>query len=99
MASKSKYFDSYKMYVLHVYGNGESFYKLGITYRKVSVRFDSKECMPYKYDIVKIIERKNQLDKDSARYIFSLEKRFKRIKSKTQYVPKIDFGGMYECFK
>lgn len=99
MAVKSRYFDSYKLYVLRMYNDLEYFYKVGITYRKISVRFDSNECMPYNYDVIKLIEVKDQSDKIGARHLYDLEKRFKRIKSNKQYTPLIPFGGMYECFK
>ena len=48
--------------------------------------------MPYDYEIVEIIES------DDGSYIWNLEKELHAQHSKYKYVPKIEFGGMYECF-
>jgi hypothetical protein len=39
LASKSKYFDSYKVYIIRCFNEDEEFIKIGKTYRTVSLRF------------------------------------------------------------
>lgn len=89
-ASKSKTFDSFKLYVIKCYNDSETFYKIGRTYNKLTKRFSQ---IPYKVEIIKIITSKD------GGYIFELEKRLKRKYKHLKYLPKIKFGGMYECFK
>lgn len=98
-AQTSKHFDSFKVYLLDVKGENERFFKIGLTYRRVSVRFDSEECLPYSYKIINIKESTGRTDKVGAKRIFDMEKRFKRMYIKSQYIPSIEFGGMYECFE
>lgn len=81
-------------YIIHCFSENESFFKLGITYNNVKIRYKNKTLMPYNYKIVKIITSSN------LSYIWNLEKRFKRLKLTQHYVPNISFNGSStECFK
>lgn len=92
---RSRKFDSYKVYVLKCYNDDEIFYKIGRTYQKVERRFGEKRAMPYNYEILNIIEN------EDGNYIFDLENKLLRLhhKNKLKYMPKIEFGGQFECFK
>ena len=80
-------------YIIKCWKNEEVFYKLGITYRSVKTRYNNHN-MPYNFEIVK------EVVSDDLEYIWDLEKRFKKFKLKTKYLPKIKFpGSKYECFK
>jgi len=87
--NNSKFFDSFKLYILKITGNKESFYKIGITYRTIKYRFKN---LPYNYDVVEIFTN------DDGNYIWDLEKELHKKNKKHRYTPKIEFGGMQECF-
>lgn len=81
-------------YIIKCYNDTEEFYKFGITSTTTKKRYSHKEHMPYKFEILKEI-----VSNDLA-YIWDLEKRFKRLKSKHRYVPLLKFNGSStECFK
>jgi len=93
MAEKSKYFDSYKMYIIRCWNEEEEFYKVGRTFLTVARRFKDKKEMPYNYDIIQIRESYDGLR------ICCLEKAFKRENKENRYKPKNYFkGGHTECF-
>jgi hypothetical protein len=92
-AEKSKFFDSFKVYLIRCYNENEEFYKLGKTFRTLSGRFFNCN-MPYNYEIIKIFESKTD-----GRYISELEKKLQKQNKKDKYVPEIKFNGMHECFK
>ena len=86
----SKYFDGYKVYVLKLFNEGETFYKIGKTYNPVWLRF-SRGQIPYEYSVVKIFE-------GSARYICELEQKLLNLNTEYRYSPKLHFAGNQECF-
>ena len=88
----SKYFDSYKVYILKCWNDEEEFYKIGRTFLTVERRFRSNK-LPYSFktEVVYISE--------DAKYICDLEKELKYKNKNSKYLPKIVFEGMYECFK
>jgi len=90
-ANRSKNFDSFKVYIIKCWNNEEEFYKIGRTFLKVNKRFRCKTTMPYKFEIIDIIE-------GSARMIYNLENQLKKVNKNNKYIPKITFEGMYECF-
>ena len=92
---RSKKFDSYKVYILKCWNESELFYKIGRTFQSVSQRFHGYNEMPYNYEVLQIIENTN------GDYIFDLENHLHRLhhQNKLKYIPLIEFGGMYECFK
>ena len=49
-------------------------------------------CIPYKYKILKVINKNTE-------YIYNLEKRFNRIFKQYKYKPLKQFSGQNECFK
>lgn len=85
-------------YIIKCYGNNEEFYKLGITFRSVELRYGKKKkgtgsLLPYQYEIIKEI-KSNDLE-----YIWKLEKRFKLKKRNQKYTPLIKFpGSTTKCF-
>lgn len=78
------------VYFIKIFNQTEIFYKVGITYRNVKVRFAN---IPYKYEI---LNTKTSYD---CELIYNIEKRFKKIYQKQTYNPLIKFGGFTECFK
>ena len=88
-ASKRLEHFSPKLYVLRLYNNSESFIKIGITFTSIHKRFVSK--LPYDYEILTFIE-------GSAEFIFEEEKRLHNLLKGNKYIPKLRFGGMYECY-
>ena len=98
MAKRSKNKDSYKLYVIEVDGNGEHFYKVGLTFKTIKQRFarskDGKG-MPaaYEYKILR-----TYID-ESADDLDDMESHLKHILRKDHYRPLIKFGGhATECF-
>jgi len=89
---KSKWFESYKIYVLRCWNETEEFYKIGRTFTTIKRRFQDKNAMPYNYEILKVYESKD------ARYICELELELKTINKQFKYIPIIKFNGREECF-
>lgn len=80
-----------KLYIIECFNNEEKFIKIGITSRSLKERFGGKE-MPYNYKIIMIYEY-------SPEIIWDFEKELHKLYSKDyQYIPKIPFNGMYECY-
>lgn len=79
-------------YILKCSGNGEEFYKVGITSRKIRERYSNEKQMPYEYKI-------EFLHYADAGFIWDLEKSVHGILRKFHVVPSIYFGGHFtECF-
>lgn len=82
------------MYIFELTGNGEKFLKLGVSVniknRIAAIKHASKQI--YTIKVLKHIT-------NTVEYCYKLEKRFKRKIKHKSYIPKIPFGGMYECFK
>ena len=97
LAQKSKHFDSFKIYFIKCYDEDEVFYKIGITYNKIDIRF-VPSSLPYQYEVINIKEIKDINDKEGARMIYDMENRFKRFHKSHRHIPKKEFGGMTECF-
>lgn len=89
----SKYFDSFKVYILKCYSikNKETFYKIGKTFQTIDRRFQSKREIPYKWKLIKVFI-------GESREMSELETKLKNINKNNKYLPKIKFAGMYECF-
>lgn len=79
------------LYLIECYNDYERFSKIGITTKKLSERFPTDFAMPYKYDLVHLFES----DGDT---VWELEKLLHQEYRDIQYLPKIAFGGRYECF-
>lgn len=91
-AKDSVHFDSFKVYIIRCWNDEEEFYKIGRTYVNLYKRFSGKR-MPYNYEVV------HKIIFDNSRDCFNKETELKRIHKKYKYLPKIKFGGMYECFR
>lgn len=84
------------MYILRFNGNNEVFLKFGVAIDLVrrldKLRTDSKNL----YDI-QLVKQVNS----NVKYCYELEQRFKKKiwRKRRTYIPKIEFGGMWECFK
>lgn len=91
MAKTSKYFDSFKVYILECSNNEEMFLKIGKTYNTTSKRFSGKK-MPYNFKIIKEVIFNN--GKECCEYEKQLHKAFINFR----YFPKIKFSGDNECF-
>jgi len=79
------------MYIIKCFNEGEEFYKIGKTFKDVEARFKNKEKMPYMWEIIKVIH-------GNALQISELENKLQQLNKEFKYIPKIDFGGKYECF-
>ena len=83
-----------KLYIIKCYNNKEIFYKIGITNKKtIKERFYHKSLMPYNYEIIKVIE-----SKDDPIFIYNLERTLHVLHSKVKYTPLNKFVGSTECF-
>lgn len=91
-SQKSKNLTSYKLYFIKCWDENESFYKIGITFVKISDRFNCFRRMPYKYKIIKVIKS------SSCEKIYNLEKKYHLQHKIFKYIPKKDFHGKHECF-
>ena len=89
--SKSKHFDSFKIYIIKCWNEEEEFYKIGKTYNTVKRRFKSKIKMPYNYEIIETIV-------GESREISTLEKELQKLNYEFKYETKILFKGNNECF-
>lgn len=88
-AEISKYFDSFKVYILFLSNDKEHFYKVGRTYLKTSHRASH---IPYNTTVIYEIIDTN------PKIIFDLEIELKRKYKFYKYLPEIKFNGMQECF-
>lgn len=85
----NKYDGKSSLYVIQLSGNGELFYKVGITMKTIKQRFGK---IPYKIKEIRIVV-------GDAGYIYDLETQLHRLLSKHHYKPKNSFGGSkMECF-
>lgn len=94
-ALQSKNFDSFKVYIIKCWNKNEEFYKIGKTFTTIKNRFKGKNkntTLPYKYEIVKIIE-------GNVKNISKLERQLHKLNKDFVYLPKIKFNGHKECFK
>jgi len=76
------------LYIIKLYNNIESFYKIGITIKDIKTRMKG---FPYKKEIIKIKEG-NLYD------IFKEEQQIHKKLRKYEYKPNTPFGGQTECF-
>lgn len=90
-AKKSKFFDSFKFYLIECWNENEKFYKIGRTYTKVKYRFRYKTQLPYRYKILKEII-------GTAEEIVKLELNMKKLNKQYKYTPKSHFCGQHECY-
>lgn len=79
------------LYLIECYNDYERFSKIGITTKKLSERFPTDFTMPYTYDLVHLFE-------SDGGTVWELEKLLHQEYRDIQYLPKMAFGGRYECF-
>lgn len=91
-AKRSKYFDSFKVYIIECWNENEHFYKIGRTFNTVTKRFTGQRNMPYNYKIIRLYE-------ETAEEIIKLETKLKSMNKQNKYVPEISFNGFQECYK
>jgi hypothetical protein len=87
---KNKVFIEGNLYVIECYSNKESFFKIGISVKRIGLRFSGSK-LPYDYDIVAeipigLIEAYQQ-----ERYFLEEYKKY-------SYIPDLYFSGYTECF-
>lgn len=90
IGEKSRLFESFKVYILECWNENERFFKIGKTFQKISRRYSGN--INYNWKVLKIITS------DDGIKISKLEIELKQAHKKYKYLPKIKFGGMYECF-
>lgn len=81
-------------YILKCTDGVELFYKLGITSKSIKERYNSKNLMPYSFEVIQEIN-------DTPENIWLLELMLKEfiLKSNMHYTPHKKFGGsLTECF-
>lgn len=88
-AKSSNKFDSFKLYILQLERDGEVFFKVGRTYRRVDYRH--KELKPYNCSVLYVTE-------GTAEDIFNLENIIKKENKLHRYTPQVKFHGSGECF-
>jgi hypothetical protein len=82
------------LYFLRIFGGGEEFYKIGITYFSVADRYNRAKRMPsnYSYEVMALHKSTN------ASAVFGWEQSILETFAAISYKPKIYFGGSTECF-
>ena len=88
---KSKYFDSFKLYIIECWNQEERFLKIGKTFTTLGKRFRHFSIMPYEWKLI-------IMEIGSAEYISNKEKELHNIFSTHTYKPNIKFSGDTECF-
>lgn len=78
------------LYVVRMYSDEESFFKVGITFNSVRRRFETKTP----YTVQTIAEYKS----DSAKAVWHLELKIKNALKKYKHRPAQPFPGQHECF-
>lgn len=80
-----------KLYLIKCTGNGEDFYKIGVSLHGANSRFNSNKKMPYKFHLISEIE----LD---AENILMVESGIHKELKHKKYNPSLFFHGHTECF-
>lgn len=91
-ALSSPNFESFKVYVVKLFDEYESFIKIGKTYTSTSLRFTYSE-LPYDFTIIKEYEYSN------AKQCSIIEKELHKKYKNLQYYPLKRFAGDNECFE
>jgi hypothetical protein len=79
------------LYLIKIYNESETFYKIGKTIHKIKRRFCGKNRLPYNYEIIS--EYKSEIGE-----IFDLEIELHKKYRNFKYLPKIKFKGSGECY-
>lgn len=79
------------LYLIKILGDGEEFYKMGITSMSVFERFRGSRIKPYSFNVVKEARLAGDV-------IYDLENQLKFLMKEYTYTPKHKFKGYTECF-
>lgn len=79
------------MYLLHLTGEGEDFYKVGITTRSANERMSRGHMKPYKGRVLSEIH-------GTGGEIYESEQKLHRLLNAYKYTPNHKFGGWSECY-
>lgn len=90
-ATRSFWFNSFKVYIIELTGDEGTFYKIGKTYKTVDDRFSGLGKLPYEWKLLSYYT-------GSAEEMSRLEKLLHYKNKKYKYLPKLNFSGMSECF-
>lgn len=90
---QSSNFDNYKVYIVKIYNEKETFFKIGKTYITVKERF-SREASGflYEYDVVA------EIISNSGIEISKIERELHSLYRENSYTPNYLFNGHTECF-
>lgn len=88
--SNSPNFNCFMLYIIKMYNQEEVFYKIGKTFIGITKRF-AKHNIKYNIDTIYTLC-------EDGKFISQLEDYLKSENKEFKYIPKMDFGGMYECF-
>lgn len=88
----SNNFSGFTLYIIECFNETEHFIKVGKTFQSIYTRFQRGVKMPYDWKILYSIT----LD---AYTVSTLESELHSMFKKHSYVPKLRFGGSYECFE
>lgn len=89
LSKTSKNFESYKIYVIRLFNDEESFIKIGRTFMKMKNRF---RRMHYNIEVLKLFIF------ESADDAYNTENEIKRKLKVDRYTPINPFGGDKECY-
>ncbi len=87
---EAKNFVDYRLYVVRMWNETESFIKIGKTFNSYSERF-SNTAKFYKYEVLYEVIA-------DARTVSELESKYLSENRDNKYAPVHNFGGQYECF-
>lgn len=79
------------VYIIRCFNKNENFIKIGKTSTSIIQRFWGKGNMPYSYEIIKEI-------KGSPDFVWDKEIALHRLYKQYKYKPKLNFGGITECY-
>lgn len=88
--AKNHYKGKASLYLIKCTSQDEVFYKIGITMLSIEDRF--KSVIPYDYEVVHEV-------RSSVDFVWDLENRLHEILKRHAYRPKLNFGGVTECFE
>lgn len=94
--SREKFNSLYKgkivnLYLVEIFNNKESFYKIGLTCRRISQRFSEISKFGYKVKLIDIIRVKGECAYDK-------EKELKKLCKEYKYIPVVKYSGYTESF-
>lgn len=96
-AKFSRFFDSWKVYVVKIYNDSETFVKIGRTFTTTAYRLGKKitssKLNGYSYSVV------GEVIFNTPEECWDFETYLHQKYIKDSYIPSKPFGGMYECFK